>query len=474
MRADRKPSTRRPMRESRSRRQALVLIFLSAIAVLVATRLLVDPEDATPSHSGAEQSLCPRCNLILISIDTLRADHMSCYGYERDTSPEICSFFADGTRFENAYSQSSWTAPAHASMFTGLLPARHGVTYGPLIPTLTGHSTVFELLHDEGYFTAALYGGGYVNPVMPDSHIDFKRIIELRRDLGRQLEGALRSKPKEQPFFLFLHGYDVHTPYAPQENYFAEPRPEIDRLSRENRYCKYQNAADRSRYLDPDSIPSDRSTQEYLESLYDSEILEVDRSLGRFFRHLRSRGLLDRTIVILTSDHGEEFWDHGSCEHVKTVHNELLHVPLFVRIPGDAGRVETTPVAANVDVLPTLAEALGWPALESIDGASVLRPVPRDIFSEAQFHYDSQHLRRYSVVRGNQKLIYDANADTRAMFDLESDPGEQRPRIAGGDAGTSLIDALRQYIDRGAPVVQHDEALDPQTLDQLKQLGYIE
>ena len=462
------------MDDSRSRLRVLPFVLIGLLALAAATVLLSLPKDETLPVSESRHSPCPGCNVILISIDTLRADHLTCYGYERDTTPEICRFFADGTRFESAYSQSSWTAPAHASMFTGLLPARHGVTYGPLIPTLTGHPTIFQLFREKGYITAALYGGGYVNPVMPSSHVDFKRVIELRHDLGKQLEDALRSKPGARPFFLFLHGYDVHTPYAPKENYFAESRPEIDRLSRENRYCKYQDAADRSRYLAPESIPSDQSTQEYLESLYDSEILEVDRSLGSLFQHLRSRGLLDQTILILTSDHGEEFWDHGSCEHVKTVYNELLHVPLFVRIPGGVGHVESTPVAANIDILPTIVEALGWPAPASIDGESLLRPAPRDIFSEAQFHYDSQHLRRYSVVRGSEKLIYDANADARAWFDLEADPGEQQPRTAGGDPARSLLDALTKYIERGAPVVQHDGALDPQTLEQLKQLGYIE
>ena len=462
------------MRDSRSRLRALLLTFTATVAIAGVLMLVRTPEDETPVLSEVPKGVCPDCNVILVSIDTLRADHMSCYGYERDTTREICSFFADGIRFQNAYSQSSWTAPAHASMFTGLLPARHGVTYGPLIPTLTGHSTIFELLQDQGYFTAALYGGGYVNPVMPSSHVDFRRVVELRQDLSRHVEDALRSKPPDRPFFLFLHGYDVHTPYAPRENYFMDPRPEVDRLSRENRYCRYQDAADRSRYLDPESIPSDRGTQEYLEALYDSEILEVDRSLGSLFRHLRSRGVLDRTIVILTSDHGEEFWDHGSCEHVKTVHNELLHVPLFVWMPSGKGRVDPRPVAANIDILPTVAEALGWPAPESIDGASLLQPKPRDIFSEAQFHYASQHLRRYSVVRGTEKLIYDANADTRALFDLQEDPGEQEPRMEAVDAEPSLFDALREYIQQGAPVVQHEGALDPQTLEQLKQLGYIE
>ncbi|MGB5220636.1 MAG: sulfatase-like hydrolase/transferase, partial [Polyangiales bacterium] len=146
------------MRDSRSRARALLLMFLAAVVIAGAVILASAPMRKTPSLSESPRSMCPGCNVILISIDTLRADHLSCYGYERDTTPEICSFFADGIRFENAYSQSSWTAPAHGSMFTGLLPARHGVTYGPLIPTLTGHPTIFELLHDQGYFTAALHG----------------------------------------------------------------------------------------------------------------------------------------------------------------------------------------------------------------------------------------------------------------------------------------------------------------------------
>lgn|GEM_PF-318462 len=418
---------------------------------------------------------CPACNVILVSIDTLRADHMSCYGYARDTTPEICAFFSDGLRFERAFSQSSWTAPAHASMFTGLLPARHGVTYGPLIPLLKGHPTIFELLQNEGYFTAALYGGGYVNPVMPSAYVDFKRIVELRGDLVGHFRSALGNNAGRQPFFVFVHGYDVHTPYSPRKNYFLEPKPEIDARARDNRYCKYVDSDDRSRFLDPRSIPSDPDTQQYLEALYDSEIKEVDHSLGRFFRHLETSGLLERTIVILTADHGEEFWDHGSCEHIKTVHNELLHVPLFIRMPGGPLGLDDTPVAASIDILPTVADALGWPPFESLDGTSLLHhPTSRDIVSEAQFHYDSQHLRRYSIIRGPHKLIHDANRNTRALYDLRSDRGEEHALSGSEDTADALFRALSEYMHDAASVVQHEGALDPQTLEQLRQLGYIE
>ena len=446
------------------------MVFVTAILAIGA----LFARSSQRSESRSPSASCADCNVILISIDTLRADHLSCYGYDKPTTPEICAFFANGMRFERAYSQSSWTAPAHASMFTGLYPARHGVTYGPMIPLLRGHTTIFEHVRQHGYFTIALHGGGYVSPVMPNDHLDFERIVELRQDLVGHVEDALRDNAGETPFFLFLHGYDVHTPYAPERNYFADPRPEIDDKARNNAYCRYEDAEDGSRFLAPASIPSDVGTQRYLESLYDSELREVDRSLGRLFRHLEGRGLLERTLVILTSDHGEEFWDHGSCEHVKTVYNELIHVPLFVRGLGiDAGS-ESRPVAASIDIAPTITEVLGVPSLGSIDGRTLFETEAREIFSEAQFHYGSTHLRRYAAVAGSRKLIRNVNRDVRELYDLATDPGEQNDILEIEAAPDDLESILQGYIEEGAPVEQHEGELDPQTLEQLRQLGYIE
>lgn len=458
-------------RKTRMRRIGVGVLVLVATIVTITVLLA---RSAQPFERRSAGPACAECNVILVSIDTLRADHLSCYGYDRLTTPEICAFFADGMRFERAYSQSSWTAPAHASMFTGLYPARHGVTYGPLIPLLRGHTTIFEHVRRNGYFTVALHGGGYVNPVMPNDQLDFERNITLRQDLVSHVEEALRSKPDESPFFLFLHGYDVHTPYAPERNHFAEPRPEIDEKARNNAYCRYEDAEDRSRFLAPASIPTDVGTQRYLESLYDSELREVDRSLGKLFRHLEERGLLETTLVILTSDHGEEFWEHGSCEHVKTVYDELIHVPLFVRGPGVDSGSEARAVAASIDIAPTVTEALGIPPLHSIDGRSLFNASARDIFSEAQFHYDSRHLRRYSVVVGSRKLIHNLDLDARALYDLKSDPGEHRDLLERTPAPPRLEESLRKYIDQGAPAEQHEGELDSKTIEQLRQLGYIE
>jgi arylsulfatase A-like enzyme len=419
---------------------------------------------------------CPGCNVILISVDTLRADHLSCYDYERATSPEICEFFSSGIMFTQAISQSGWTAPAHASMFTGLYPGKHSVNYGPRIPSLTIRNTIFNLLRSKGYYTVALHGGGYLRPVIARADLDVDLRAELRSDLAALFDQALAGKTESQPFFLFLHGYDMHTPYSPQTNYYLPVNPELSARARQNEFCRYEDLPDRSRRLRPDSVPSNRDVQQYVEALYDSEIREVDASLGRFFEHLQQSGLLEDTIVILTSDHGEEFWDHGSCEHVKTVYNELLRVPLFIRIPGSSASIQRAPVAASISILPTVLDALGLPIPLGIDGKSLLDGDPHLIFSESQFHYDGEHLRHFSVVKDDLKLLLDANQDTAELYNLKADRRERHNLLAASEKRDiqTLRFALDAYIARDTTNNESPGELDEQTLRELRELGYID
>ncbi len=437
----------------------------------------VDP--ALASGSGA----CANCNLILISIDTLRADHLPCYGYERDTSPEICAFFEDHIRFEQAFSQSSWTAPAHASMFTGLYPARHGVTYGPMIPRLKGFPTIFSVLQEAGYYTISLDGGAFINPVIDVSHVDYRKLNAFRRvapqdpGLIARIESALDQKAAEQPFLLFLHGYDVHIPYAPRRNLYAEVIPEFDQQARENRYCRYTNLADKSVELDAETVPKDPSAYRYMRSLYDSEIHEVDQDLGKLFGFLGERELLENSVVILTSDHGEEFGEHGSCEHIKTVYNELIQVPLFMRWPGGGAQVISEPVAASVSILPTVLDILSieLPAT-TLDGESLFAGAPDWIFSEAQFFWDSDRLQRYAAIAGGHKLVVDVNRSESRLYDLREDWRETQDVRADREEafGRSLEEALDRYIESGGVRVQTKGELSDKTLEELRSLGYIE
>jgi arylsulfatase A-like enzyme len=331
-------------------------------------------------------------------------------------------------------------------------------------------------LKDEGYLTAAYHGGAYVNPVIDPAQLDVMGRIRLRSDLPSLLDEILIRRSAAQPFFLFAHGFDVHTPYAPSRNRFLAMDAELDAAARSNRFCSYADRPDRSRFLEPASVPREPNTQHYLESLYDSEILEVDESLGAFFQKLESRDLLEDTIVILTSDHGEEFWEHGSCEHVKTVYNELIHVPLFVRAPGLAPGSVGAPVAASVSILPTLLDLLGVdPEGLDLDGASLLAEPPSHVVSEAQFHYDGHHLRRYALIGEGHKLIADLGTGNVELYDLEADWKEQddvadeRPEIV-----VRLAKALSDHLEGTAPAVQHPGALGDETLQQLRELGYVE
>jgi arylsulfatase A-like enzyme len=461
------PTEKRSVRGEHPGRVATLIAALSAIFWLSC---------AEEGANAVQHPECHGCNVILISVDTLRADHLSCYDYERTTSPEICKFFSSGIMFTQAISQSGWTAPAHASMFTGLYPGKHGVSYGPRIPRLTGHDTIFSLLRSQGYYAVALHGGGYVRPVIDRSDLDVDRRAELRSDLAALFDEALVGNTESKPFFLFLHGYDMHTPYSPRSNYFLPVNRELSARASQNEFCRYEDLPDRSRRLRPDSVPENREVQQYIEALYDSEIREVDESLGRFFEHLQQSGLLDDTIVILTSDHGEEFWDHGSCEHVKTVYNELLRVPLFLRIPASPARIQRSPVAASISILPTVLDALALPIPSGLDGESLLDANPRMIFSESQFHYDGEHRRHFSVVKDNLKLMLDPNHGTAELYDLDADRRERQNLLGTPEEPDipSLRFALDAFIARDTTDTESSVELDEQTLRELRELGYID
>jgi arylsulfatase A-like enzyme len=223
-------------------------------------------------------------------------------------------------------------------------------------------------------------------------------------------------------------------------------------------------------------VPESREVRQYVEALYDSEIREVDTSLGRFFEHLEQRGLLDNTIVILTSDHGEEFWDHGSCEHVKTVYNELLRVPLFLRLPGGPALIQQSPVAASISILPTVLDALALPIPPGLDGKSLLDADPRMIFSESQFHYDGEHLRHFSVVKDDLKLMIDANQGTAELYDLRADRREKHNLLGtpGEPDVRSLRFALDAFVASDTVKTESPIELDEQTVRELRELGYID
>ncbi|MCA9512678.1 MAG: sulfatase, partial [Myxococcales bacterium] len=302
---------------TRARPAAPSAVVRTAVAAAVALALALACDARSDAGAAAR---CTGCNLVVVSLDTVRADHLGCYGHARDTMPATCAFFADGIRFAHAISQAPWTAPAHASMFTGRLPAAHGVVAGPT-PAPLGDAlpTLFSILRERGYATLAVHGGGYLRAALPAHALDVDVVIPLLRQgpAFEAIRSALEGAPDGRPFFLFVHAFDPHTHYKPRENHFAERDAALDRRAYGEGVCEFEDLPDGSRRLDPARIPRDPDDWRYIETLYDSEIYEADATLGRLWELLRDTGRLERTVVAFTSDHGEEFFDHGSCEHVK-------------------------------------------------------------------------------------------------------------------------------------------------------------
>lgn len=300
-------------------------------------------------------------NVIFISLDTLRADHLGCYGYARNTSPVIDAWAAESMVFEECIATSSWTLPTHASIFTGLAPSVHGATgnYGDWRLD-TRFDTVAELLHAEGYATAAFTEGVVVGgekgfhqgfDLYSDGVADAPLPPGTAEKVIGQAVGWL-EKHEEFPFFLFLHTYEIHDTYQappPFLGKFAPPLPAGISTSK--------SMGEREGYLNPQDL-SPKDT-ELIVARYDEGIAYTDAALGRLFRYLNDSGLNENTMVVLFSDHGEEFYEHGALAHQKTLYQEQLHVPLIIRMPGSdppRGRVATK--VSQLDFFSTIVEAL--------------------------------------------------------------------------------------------------------------------
>jgi arylsulfatase A-like enzyme len=437
-------------------------------ACLLAVGIGMTGCDATAGR--ARGVVCEGCNVVLISFDTLRADHVGAYGYDRPTTPNIDALAADGVLFSSAISQSAWTRPAHASMLTGLYPSEHGVIAMSRALALDGEfRTLPSLLAERGYATAAFTGGGNMS-----SHFGFSAGFDVYESPGRRFQDSLGrveewlARVGEEPFFLLIHGYDSHRPYKSaaidrQALGIAASPPAVglSRACREGR-----GPGDLAAYVDE----------------YDAAIHHGDRAVGRLIDLFRRTGRLDNTVILLTSDHGEEFLEHGGCFHVRSLYREVVHVPLIVVAPGLAPRVVPEPVPASVAITPTVLELVGVVSARR-KGPSLVpylrgRRVPRFeyVVSETAIRQPGGrvgHVRALSGAR--DKLIYWAAANRYEYFDLVADPLETRP-IPHAPRARSLLRHLDLWLaahpPRGASVpVQSVPAALEKTL---RALGYVD
>jgi arylsulfatase len=468
-------------------------------------------------------------NFVLVIVDTLRADHLGAYGYERATSPFMDRNAASGVLFRDVVSPSSWTLPAVASVLTSTYPGRHGADrLGTRFPREA--DDLASRLREAGYRTASFNTNPWLRRVFGfddgfDDYYDQSR-LSLRREMaGVRLKNLvlrklnkIRDDPERLPrapevtsraerwlrengagpFFLYLHYMDVHAPYLPVEPYRG-------RFCRGHRFDLPDHLLEhRFRHL---KLTGDMEALEHVIDRYDEEILATDDSFGRLMRSLEGIGLSERTVVILTSDHGEEFYDHGGTRHSRTLYQEVVRVPLIVILPG-GGRSPGRSVQARVstlDVYPTILEMAGLPVPAHVAGESLVpyltpgpeevRPASRDgegefgegdaipravgsqLFSKGRV-WSTLFLGGEKIIRGRAPAGDSESGDTVELYHLDGDPRERmnvanlEPALA--DGLLSLLEGLEQSW--GVPAADRPEGreeIDPETLEQLEALGYV-
>jgi arylsulfatase A-like enzyme len=417
----------------------------------------------------AEAPPPPRANLILISIDTLRADRIGAYGYARGTSPRIDALARGGLLFENAVAESGWTLPSHVTMLTGLAPRTHGVNL-PAMRVGADTELLAERLRGAGARTFGSTAGIFVG-ARHGFDRGFQVFDDERKPLPATLERAqtfLAGLERDERFFLFLHTYDVHCPYEPADasarlfhSEAAEPFETAGKCG--NPHFNEQPLAD--------------AQLRHLSDLYDASVFDADAAIGGFVDWLEARGLLASTLLVITSDHGEELGEHGLVGHEGTVYAEALRVPLVIAGPGLAAARFATPVGL-ADLEPTLLELLGVEPPAQLDGRS-LAPLFRGLPLEEQPRFSEVRwkARRESAMTRTHHLVEDLEQGGFELFDLRADPADATDLSqAAPELASELLAALRAFRARPGATRNAQPIGDPgpARLAELRALGYVE
>jgi len=395
--------------------------------------------------------------VILIVCDTLRADHLSCYGYLRETSPYLDAFAREAVLFENAISNETWTLPSHGTIFTGLYPKNHGLTANANLPEST--VTLAEALRDAGYLTAGYTGFSFwLYPWRGFAHgFDLYNVPEWRfrtvYDSRALLEGWLDNHPVPN-LFLFFHNFDVHSkparqydglPYGPDDPSFLhfakefESPPTFEREGRDKVDGEdFMLAANRGEV----TLTDDELT--YCIALYDDCIRMVDYNINAFFEKLRTLDLYDRALIIVTADHGEEFGEHGNYGH-GNVYEQSAHVPLLIRFPnGQHGGMRYPHVVQQIDLFPTVLGALGLPLPAPVDGQNLLTLISGEQSPRGKAYV--QRLNQKAVRTDEWKLIHNVRGDSYELYDLERDrPEKDNVYETGPEPARELQDDLLEF-----------------------------
>lgn len=459
----------------------------------------------------------PKPDVILVVIDTLRADGLSLYGNPHGTSPNLDRLAKSGVVFDTVFSQAPQTGPSHATLFTGLSPAVHRVSNhvnaaGFIAALPQRLDTMAERLQAAGYETVAITDGAILSR---DYGFDqgFEQFDAQFEGVARKVDRALdllHGRSAERPLFLFLHTYQVHQPYIPPEEWSQRFDPGYDGAMRalaERVWAQQARAREEpSAAVRPlwDAVPmpdlSDLSPRDvqYLHSQYEAAIAFTDHELQRLWSDLEASGRLENTLLVVTSDHGEEFGEHGHLGH-RALHRETVQVPLIIRPPeGSRGRVAgrriQTPVA-SIDLYRTILQAVGVDVAPGTEGTDLLAPLSagepeaRPIFAQTTDHYvdDTPGSALHESVRSGHYARLREREGARMeglLYDVVADPLERDPLELTPDT-TAIAIELDRLLEQHAvdemyarrDVLGGERRLlrkpDEKLLQELRSLGYV-
>ena len=460
--------------------------FKKFAALMLVAGCATEPSEAPPAPAAAPPATAPPVhakNVLLIIVDTLRADRVGVYGSARPTTPHLDALAARGVRYDRAYATSPWTMPTVASVLTGLLPGSHGVTHvRRKIPEAA--DTLAELLKARGYDTTGIVGnvllthehGFHQGFDHYDSHAANGHRFVSTPLVTRSAVAALeRHASSAAPFFLMAHYFDPHYDYLPNDGVDWAP----EKAGRLDASVEVVQIRDDRASLTEEEV-------RFLGDLYDEEVWATDRGIGEVLAALDRLGLTEDTLVIALADHGEELMEHGWLGHTRSMYEEVVRVPLVMAGPGvPRDTVVSSPVGLTA-ITPTILERIGKPASWDRFQAGPL-PVsepdkPEPVFIEVDFvpvnevsEIKRAHLT--AIVGERTKAIRDENTRVVELYDLQTDPAEQHDlasvRAEQAVVFQKVLDAAKANA-RARPMPPAETELDDARKAQLHALGYIE
>ena len=506
----------------------LVIFFIEAMVSIFANQKFIVRNPPPTAQPVINQKNSP--NVILITMDTTRADHISCYGYYRKTTPNIDNLADESLLFKNAYSTASWTLPAHASIFTGLYPSKHGA-HGRMDVSLYDLGgklndkfiTLAEVLQEKGYKTAGVIGGpycsshfglaqgfNYYNEELHNIQSDLTHFM-LYKIIGKfvplmdfaHLYGYSGARTAEQinnavfdwlednhshPFFLFVNYFDPHGPFAalpPYNTLYEGKNKEIIKTvggKSAINYTKREWPFIQS-VLKGDRALSEKEKAHFI-SQYDGKIAYLDFHMGRLFQKLKSLEIFDKTMIIVTGDHGESFGEHELVFHNLAVYDNLLKVPMVIKYPLSlkiTGVVEY-PVSLT-DVMPEILKMIGYPAPDLIQGTALSDKRRQGIIAEnyRQKFFVNLSPERFdrnlkTIIKDNFKYIWASNGKNE-LYNLNNDPNELQNLVNELPCKVKEMQGNLSCLlpSNKSTVIPKEESLemDKGLRENLKALGYL-